>query len=197
MALSIFDPATGINDPNIGQTAALDTPNPFLEALKNRNVINLLAGIGSRLDPKGVGGALGGATLAFTGAQAAQERAASSDAAQSRQTQMLLDAISKHGGLTPPGTPGITSAAATDDGINLKITGDLQGQGGSGSINDPITQEVTPAPGAPPAPGVPPAAVPAPVPVATTPTAQANALSVEENKKKLPLFSHIFSALRG
>ncbi len=180
MALSIFDPATGTNDPNIGQT--IQTENPFMKLLGDRNFINLLAGIGGRLDPKGVGGALGGATIAYTGAQAAQERAASNANAQNQQTKMLLDALDKHGGLTPPGTPGVTSAAATDTGLNLKIDGNLEGQGGQNTITQtPLEQSPTPSTIAP----------------STIAPTQSSALSTEENKKKLRLFSHIFSALRG
>ncbi len=167
MALSIFDPSTGLSDPNIGQT--IQTESPFTKLLGDRNFINLLAGIGSRLDPKGVGGALGGATIAYTGAQAAQERAASNAEAQNQQTKMLLDALNQHGGLTPKGTPGITSATATEDGIKLDVTGNLTGQGGN----------TTPA-----APEAPPSVTPA----------QSSTLSAEENKRRIASILPFYSA---
>jgi hypothetical protein len=134
MALSIYDPASGVAGPLVGATSV-----PFeqqqgggLTALfQDRNFLSLLAGIGAGLDPKGVGGALGGASQQAIAAQAAQERAAKQAAAQNAQTKMVIDALNNYGGLSPRESPGVTSLSATPEGVKMEITPQTQQQEGA------------------------------------------------------------------
>jgi hypothetical protein len=145
MALNIYDTASGTTVP-----VAQGQQQPFSIAnlLQDRNFLSLLAGIGTGLDPKGIGGALGAPTQAVIASQAAQERAAKQAAAQNEQTKMVIQALSQYGGVTPKGAPGIDSIESTKDGA-VKIQTTPQGGGGdySGSgLETPIAP-------APPVPG--------------------------------------------
>lgn len=90
--------------------------------LSDPNVQSIMAGIGARLDPEGVGGALGTATQQFVQAQASQKALAGQEKGRMGQSSLLAasmmppgpekDALMKRGiemlGLTPPGTPGLS-----------------------------------------------------------------------------------------
>lgn len=112
------------------------------EILADPNFQSLLAGIGARLDPEGVGGALGGATTQFIQSRAAQnavtkqdeQRQTSNDLAVAmmlpegeQKTFFLNRAMNRLGGLTPKGQPGVTGLTMGPDGsATLKM--DLPGQ---------------------------------------------------------------------
>jgi hypothetical protein len=143
MALSIFDPASGVAGPLVGASTV-----PFeqqqgggLTALfQDRNFLSLLAGIGAGLDPKGVGGALGNASQQAIAGQAAQERAAKQAAAQNAQTKMVIDALNNYGGLSPKESPGVTSLSATPEGVKMEITPQAQQEGEAAAASAPTPQ---------------------------------------------------------
>ena len=93
-----------------------------LEALfNNPNFINMLARVAQGLDPQGVGGALGGAAVAFNKDVAAQRGAAAL-----MQRQRILDE-NPSGVLgqlmTPRGMPGLTSVSRLSGGdLRLEYT---------------------------------------------------------------------------
>lgn len=106
----------------MGEMNWLDQTN---KTLADPNVINLLASFGAGLDPQGFGGALGGATRNYVAAVAAQKRADVQQQAQQQynaQTMEVLNEIRRRGGFTPPGQPGLTSAASdASGGVTLKV----------------------------------------------------------------------------
>lgn len=73
---------------------------------------NLLAGIGAKLDPNGIGAALGGATTAYNQSRVAEERAATQEKNLEEQRQSALKILQ----LSPPGQPGPTKIEAKKDG---------------------------------------------------------------------------------
>ena len=92
----------------------------FLDLLGDANFQQLLAGVGSSLDPEGVGGALGKATIAYTRNKAAQSLAAKQLDESRSDRQELRDyhrtLIDKLGGITPAGQPGVNSLKPTRTG---------------------------------------------------------------------------------
>lgn len=92
----------------------------FLDWLSKPGSQNLLAGIGSRLDPQGVGAALGQSTIAYNQSRVAAERA---DAQEKKLGDQRTEAL-KILGLTPSGTPGPTKIEAKKDG-NIVQTSDV------------------------------------------------------------------------
>ncbi len=114
------------------------------------NFLQLLAGFGAGLDPKGVGGALGRSAMAYGGAVASQKRADTQDEVQNAQVKLLLDALAQHGMPTPKEQPGLNNATLTPDGVKLDISTaqPLQGQGGGGSeVSSPTPVSTTPSVG--------------------------------------------------
>ena len=71
------------------------------------NFRNLLAGIGTGLDPKGVGGAIGIPTQQYNQSVASQKS--------------IADIIAKLGQPTAANIPGLTSAKLDDKGVKLDI----------------------------------------------------------------------------
>jgi hypothetical protein len=90
--------------------------------ITNPYFIQALASIGEGLDPQGVGGALGRqAKGAVSSRQAARanERAIADTNARHKE---LIRALGYHGGMTPKGTPGPSSASMGADGsMTIKI----------------------------------------------------------------------------
>ncbi len=87
----------------------------------NPDFQSLLAGIGARLDPKGAGGALGGAAQQYLNQQALQKTAARTQTIQDRRHADILAALDRVGGITPKGQPGGDTISRNDDG-SLKVT---------------------------------------------------------------------------
>ena len=98
------------------------------EIFQDANFQNLLAGAGARLDPQGIGGALGGATIALNksfGAQKVAENQGAANEAQQRDMKTELDLLRAQRlnntppvgvPVTPPNVPGPTSIKANPDG---------------------------------------------------------------------------------
>jgi hypothetical protein len=112
----------------------------------------LLAGAGQKLDPQGVGGALGGATGAYLQSNIAAERAQKQEASQNEQRKMLTDVLARMAdpngnALTPKGQPGPTSVSANPDG-SLKILADV----GPGSTANQLATPTVADPQTPAAP---------------------------------------------
>ena len=87
-----------------GDTLDVQSQGPLTKLFSDPNFISLLAGVGQRLDPQGVGGALGGATLDYQKAKAGQEAAKALVARNAPPTQSPL---------TPAGVPGATTRITT------------------------------------------------------------------------------------
>ena len=100
MAYNIYDPANQ-NAPILG-TGATASPTGITALLQDRNFLNLMAGIGGSLDPKGVAGALATPTIAYNQAIASQ-RVGAKVANQPRPTiRSYREALDRLGGdLTP------------------------------------------------------------------------------------------------
>lgn len=92
-----------------------------LDLFSNPNFQSLLAGIGAKLDPQGVGGALGTATQQYVQSLAAQKALAQQETARQQQRQDVQDLIRAHmrslGGITPPGEGGLNSVKIGPDKI--------------------------------------------------------------------------------
>lgn len=91
----------------------------------------LLANAGAKLDPTGVGGALGGATGAYLQSNIAAKRAEDKESKQNEQQQALLKTLQAFADpqgnvLTPKGAPGATSVSANNDG-SIKINANMPG----------------------------------------------------------------------
>jgi hypothetical protein len=123
--------------------------------LSNPNFINLLAGIGTNLDPQGVGGALGQPTLAVNQSIAAQRALSSQEDERRKYNQQLLELLS---GITPKGVAGPSSVTINPDGYTAKV--ELPGGGsavsdlGTGRLDTGVTAG-------------PPASIATPTPVST------------------------------
>jgi hypothetical protein len=91
------------------------------EILTNKNLINLLAGVGAGIDPKGVGGVLGAPVIQFNRNVAAQEREAAQEKKQGDANTALIDILSGKVPLTPAGQPGARKIEATDTGLKLDV----------------------------------------------------------------------------
>ncbi len=99
-----------------GDTTGIpNKPGGFAALLADPNFQGLLAGVGARLDPKGVGGALGGSTQQYLNQQALQRAAADKEKKQDKRHAELLAAFG--GNATPPGADGITSLAVSNNKI--------------------------------------------------------------------------------
>lgn len=103
----------------------------------------LLAGAGQKLDPTGVGGALGGATSAYLQSNIAADRADKQEAQHSQQAKMVTDVLARMADpnsanlLTPKGTPGATGIKTNNDG-SLRIDADV---GPGSTANQQATQQ--------------------------------------------------------
>ena len=85
----------------------------ILSLLRDPNVINLLAGIGSKLDPEGVGGILGGATQTLTRNTAAQKAFGEQEELRTKNNELLKQIIQL---MSPAGSPGPTNIKIGSDG---------------------------------------------------------------------------------
>jgi hypothetical protein len=145
--LDVYDPI--LSNPAILGPVPNTTPGGITGLLGDRNFLQLLAGIGTGLDPKGVGGALGVPTANLIASQAAQERAAKQAAAQNAQTKLVIEALNRHGGMSDAETPGVTSFKATPRGLQMEVTPQPDGGGeysGSGLANPIATAPTVPTP---------------------------------------------------
>ena len=84
-----------------------------------------------KLDPQGVGGALGGATTAYNQSQIAANRAQTQEEARKHQQRVLLYTLENMANpqgnlLTPKGEQGVTGVKANSDG-SVRIDADLPG----------------------------------------------------------------------
>lgn len=95
------------------------------EIFQDANFQNLLAGAGARLDPSGIGGALGGATIALNKSFGAQQVAEKQGEANQREMKTAIDLLNAQRlnatppvgvPVTPPNEPGPTSIKANPDG---------------------------------------------------------------------------------
>ena len=95
------------------------------ELFQDANFQNLLAGAGARLDPTGIGGALGGATIALNKSFGAQQVAEKQGEANQREMKTAIDLLNAQRlnatppvgvPVTPPNEPGPTSIKANPDG---------------------------------------------------------------------------------
>ena len=144
-----FDDTTGLTDLS-------NKPGGFTAFLADPNFQSLLAGVGARLDPQGVGGALGGATQDYLNRQALQRTAATTKALQDKRHAGLLAAFGRD--YTPAGAEGKTSTTITGDKVVEK--------GNRGNVE---YTETTPIPAvAPQAPGDYSTAIPTGTPPITT-----------------------------
>jgi hypothetical protein len=103
----------------------------FLEILRDPGTQNLLAGIGAKLDPTGVGGALGTTTVGYNQSRVAAQRAEEQEKKRNEQMTMLTRVLGTMSGdnqtgnvITPKGQPGVTSIQAKPDG-SLSINADV------------------------------------------------------------------------
>ncbi len=120
-------------------TGIQNKPGGFLGLLSDPNFQSLLAGVGARLDPQGVGGALGGATQGYLNQKALQKTAKEKENQQNIRHADILSALDRVGGITPKGQQGGDTISRNDDG-SLKVT--------STHIPDaPISTEAPQAPG--------------------------------------------------
>ena len=104
--------------PQVGPNGTGTGPTGLSALFSNPDFISLLAGIGQRLDPQGVGGALGGAAIDYQKAKAGQEAAKALVARNTPPTRSPL---------TPAGVPGPTSETTTtnaDGTYSTTVKGD-------------------------------------------------------------------------
>jgi len=150
-------------------------PSALEKIFANKNLINLLAGIGAGIDPHGVGGILGKPTQAFVSAQAASEREdkrAAQVTAQNKHQQLAAKMLGDYGGFSPLEQPGVNKLEVTPQGtLRMDVTPPPQVEGshvGKVAVGDevPIPPELS-APVVPAAPAAPAAQV-APTTPATT-----------------------------
>lgn len=117
-------------------TDSLTSGQTTLQQLfSNPNFLSLLAGVGARLDPQGVGGALGGATQDYLRAQAAQRFTSSGLGRTAPPTTNPL---------TPEGVAGPTTRTRTEnaDGTySITEKGDAPGGSVTPSIPAPAVKE--------------------------------------------------------
>lgn len=92
----------------------------FGELMADRGFQNMLATAGAGLDPQGVGGALGNATIGWNKSKAAQETIAKSEQANKDFRSQLLNMIG--GGMTPADQAGLTSMNTDGKTVTLKGT---------------------------------------------------------------------------
>lgn len=120
VAPAVYPEMTGAGGGGFGQSMS----NLF----GDRNFLNLLAGIGSNLDPTGAGGAIGKPTQSMIQSLAMQEAMGEQEAKRTKFNEQLLSIL---GGLTDKELPGPTSLKATNKGITLDLT--PPGTGGLGT----------------------------------------------------------------
>ncbi|GAG31976.1 unnamed protein product [marine sediment metagenome] len=90
----------------------------FMKLLGDRNFINMLAGVGTGLDPQGAGGAIGRPTQQYIQSLATQEAVAKKEG---QRMKMEKDLLSILGGATPKDMPGLTTAKIGDGTMQLDI----------------------------------------------------------------------------
>lgn len=186
MAYNVYD------SPNIDTPIAPDTTNSggfdVQKILANRNFTNLLAGIGAKLDPNGVGGALGGATIAYNAAQASSERADTQEKTKNAQHEKLLQLLETHGGPTPAGTPGLTGFKVGPKGnVIADIDPELQSSGTVPAQNNttPVASDTTVQNAVPTTPTAPVASTVAPTATSTTIAAPTGAQGINTDIRKV------------
>lgn len=91
----------------------------FADLTKDRNFLSMLAGIGTRLDPGGAGGAIGAPTQSLIQSMAAQEAAGKQEARRTKFDEAIQSLL---GGLTPQDQPGPTGFKATGDKLTIDVT---------------------------------------------------------------------------
>ena len=117
--------APNATTPILANSGSAATPSFSVAKLFNDpNFVNLLAGIGAKLDPQGVGGALGTSTIAFNQAKAAQAAGAKTIANNARLMRSYEKVATRLGGMTPPGVEGATSLRVNKDG-SYTATGNI------------------------------------------------------------------------
>jgi hypothetical protein len=126
-------------------TTTAQQPGGIQGLVSNPNFINLLAGIGTRLDPEGIGGILGVPTQQINQSIAAQ-RALSSQEAQRKETNALLQRLLA--GMTPNGVEGPSSITINPDGFTAKV----ETPGGGSALLDTGVSAGAPASTTTPAP---------------------------------------------
>ena len=90
------------------------------ELLEDRNFQNMLAGVGAGLDPQGIGGVVGNASIMMNKANAAKETVLKDEAKRKDFLSQLREIIG--GGMTAKELPGLTSANITGNEVTLKGT---------------------------------------------------------------------------
>ena len=103
--------------------------------LEDRNFLNILAGIGTELDPEGAGGMIGRPTQQMIRSTVAQENAEASAKATKDFQNLLYQVAMGKGGMSPAGEGGGTKL--TTDGKQVTVTGDMP-KGGLGDLGGPV-----------------------------------------------------------
>ncbi len=93
-------------------------PSGFAALFSNPQFLSLLAGAGAKLDPQGVGGALGGATQNILNQQALQKTAARTEDLQNKRHAEILAAFARMH--TPAGAEGPTATTVSGNKIITK-----------------------------------------------------------------------------
>ena len=102
-----FEIGTSGYPAGVGDYSGASGGGGIADLFRNPQFQSLLAGIGARLDPQGVGGALGGATQEYIKSKAALSSATDiQEQANRRHRQLMAALVSRH---TPAGAPGPTS----------------------------------------------------------------------------------------
>ena len=128
--------------------AMLDGMN-LSELINNRNFQNMLAFGGQKLDPEGVGGAIGGATIDLNKAMSTQESVDKMNT-ESKEFRDQLFAFMSGGKMTPKGEKGITETKFSGDdftisgningsGLDQTGTGEAAKPGSGGGMSDPMS----------------------------------------------------------
>jgi hypothetical protein len=84
----------------------------------NPNFLALLAGIGTQVDPQGVGGQIGRPTTQYIQNVAAQEAIEKQEQERRRYNEQLIGLI---GGLTPKGVTGPSQVTINPEGYTAKV----------------------------------------------------------------------------
>ena len=129
-------------EPGGGGSFFQNLGSTFSDLAKDRNFLSLLAGIGTGLDPEGVGGAIGKPTIGYLQSKAAQEATAKSTGQRQKFNEMLIKML---GGMTPKDQEGLTSLKAGPDNVTLDITTPGGQQAVEGATATPAAPTATPA----------------------------------------------------
>jgi len=118
--LSVLLKPPEVPDEQADQTAQSTNGGGLNALFGNKNFLKLLAGIGTQLDPQGLGGMLGRPTTKTIEATAAQEAVAHREKQRNAQIKRVLDLLG--GKFTPKDQPGPTSMTMNDTGFKLDVT---------------------------------------------------------------------------